>query len=94
MRRSRTTASSWCCPWSSRGPSPIVLALLLNQKIRGRSLIRVLIFVPYVISEVIVGTGWSLMLQTSGALNDLLARSASGSSPATGSPIRTSPSGR
>jgi len=28
--------------------------------------IRVLIFVPYVISEVIVGTGWSLMLQTAG----------------------------
>jgi multiple sugar transport system permease protein/raffinose/stachyose/melibiose transport system permease protein len=49
-----------------------VLALLLNQKIRGRSIIRVLIFVPYVISEVIVGTGWSLMLQTSGAVNGLL----------------------
>ena len=48
------------------------LALLLNQKIRGRSAIRVLIFVPYVISEVIVGTGWSLMLQSSGAVNDLL----------------------
>src|SRR5665811_1888677 len=38
----------------------------------GKSVIRVLIFVPYVISEVIVGTGWSLMLQTSGAVNDLL----------------------
>jgi raffinose/stachyose/melibiose transport system permease protein len=55
-----------------QGPVAIVLALLLNQKIRGRTLIRVLIFVPYVISEVIVGTGWSLMLQTSGAVNDLL----------------------
>jgi raffinose/stachyose/melibiose transport system permease protein len=32
----------------------------------------VLIFVPYVISEVIVGTGWSLMLQTNGAVNGLL----------------------
>ena len=31
-----------------------------------------LIFVPYVISEVIVGTGWSLMLQTNGAVNGLL----------------------
>jgi ABC-type sugar transport system permease subunit len=30
---------------------------LLNQKMHGQSLIRVLIFVPYVISEVIVGTG-------------------------------------
>lgn len=55
-----------------QGPVAIILALLLNQKIRGRSIIRVLIFVPYVISEVIVGTGWSLMLQTSGAINDLL----------------------
>ena len=50
----------------------IVLALLLNQKIRGRSIIRVLIFVPYIISEVIVGIGWGLMLQTSGSVNGLL----------------------
>lgn len=55
-----------------QGPAAVILALLLNRKIRGRSLIRVLIFVPYVISEVIVGTGWSLMLQTTGAVNDLL----------------------
>ncbi len=55
-----------------QGPAAIAFALLLNQNIKGRSLIRVLIFVPYVISEVIVGTGWSLMLQYQGALNDLL----------------------
>ncbi|WIB60944.1 sugar ABC transporter permease [Curtobacterium sp. MCLR17_007] len=55
-----------------QGPIAIILALLLNQRIRGRGLIRVLIFVPYVISEVIVGTGWSLMLSSSGAANDLL----------------------
>ncbi|GAA4174492.1 carbohydrate ABC transporter permease [Gryllotalpicola koreensis] len=55
-----------------QGPLAIVLALLLNQKIRGRAAIRILIFVPYVISEVIVGTGFSLMLQSSGAVNDLL----------------------
>ena len=55
-----------------QGPLAIGLALLLNQKIHGRSVIRVLIFVPYIISEVIVGTGWSLMLQSSGAVNDLL----------------------
>ncbi len=57
-----------------QGPAAIAFALLLNQNIRGRSAIRVLIFVPYVISEVIVGTGWSLMLQTSGAVNDLLGK--------------------
>ena len=55
-----------------QGPLAIPLALLLNQKMRGQSLIRVLIFVPYVISEVIVGTGWSLMLQANGAVNDVL----------------------
>ena len=55
-----------------QGPAAIALALLINQKMRGRSIIRVLIFVPYVISEVIVGTGWGLMLQTTGAVNDLL----------------------
>ena len=55
-----------------QGPLAICLALLLNQKIRGRALIRVLIFVPYVISEVIVGTGFSLMLQVTGAVNDAL----------------------
>ncbi|MGM1017497.1 MAG: carbohydrate ABC transporter permease [Actinomycetota bacterium] len=55
-----------------QGPAAIALALLLNQKMRGRSIIRVLIFVPYVLSEVIVGTGWSLMLQTSGAVNGFL----------------------
>ena len=55
-----------------QGPAAIAFALLLNQNILGRSLIRVLIFVPYVISEVIVGTGWSLMLQYQGAVNDLL----------------------
>ncbi|MBB2947050.1 ABC-type sugar transport system permease subunit [Actinoplanes lutulentus] len=55
-----------------QGPIALGLALLLNQRMRGQSLIRVLIFVPYVISEVIVGTAWSLMLQSSGAINDVL----------------------
>ncbi len=55
-----------------QAPVAIAVALLLNKKIRGRSIIRVLIFVPYVISEVIAGTGWSLILQTAGALNTLL----------------------
>ncbi|MGC3994142.1 MAG: sugar ABC transporter permease [Propionicimonas sp.] len=55
-----------------QGPAAIAFALLLNQNIKGRSLIRVLIFVPYVISEVIVGTGWSLMLQYQGAVNAML----------------------
>lgn len=55
-----------------QGPLAILFALLMNQKMKGRSLIRVLIFVPYVISEVVVGTGWSLMMQDTGAVNSLL----------------------
>lgn len=55
-----------------QGPIAIGLALLLNRPMRGRTLIRVLIFVPYVISEVIVGTAWALLLQTGGALNGVL----------------------
>ena len=55
-----------------QGPIAILFALLLNQRVRGRSIIRVLIFMPYVVSEVIVGTGWSLMMQDAGAFNSLL----------------------
>ncbi|MCY1136470.1 sugar ABC transporter permease [Actinoplanes sp. Pm04-4] len=55
-----------------QGPVAIGLALLLNRRMRGQSVIRVLIFVPYVISEVITGTAWALILQTNGAANDIL----------------------
>lgn len=55
-----------------QGPIGLGLALLLNRKIRGRSIIRVLIFVPFVIAEVIAGTAWSLMLQSNGAVNSIL----------------------
>ncbi len=55
-----------------QGPLAVLVALLLNKKMRGRSIVRVLIFVPYVISEVIVGVGWSLMLRTGGALDATL----------------------
>src|SRR5690625_7688189 len=55
-----------------QGPAAVGIALMLNRRMRGRSLIRVLIFVPYGVAEVIVATGWSLMLQTTGAVNDVL----------------------
>ena len=55
-----------------QGPLAIAVALLLNRKMRGQSAIRVLIFVPYVIAEVVVGLGWSLMLQSNGAVNGFL----------------------
>ncbi|MDO7880992.1 carbohydrate ABC transporter permease [Salinibacterium soli] len=55
-----------------QAPIAIGLALLLNRRMKGQSVIRVLIFVPYVISEVVVGTGWGLMLQSRGAVNAFL----------------------
>lgn len=62
-----------------QGPLALAIALLLNRKLRFQSLIRVLIFAPYVISEVVVGLGWSLMLQSNGALNGLLEKTGLGS---------------
>jgi len=55
-----------------QGPVAVLLALMLNRRMRGQSIIRVLIFVPYVIAEVVVGTGFGLMLQSQGALNSFL----------------------
>ncbi|WP_076465698.1 carbohydrate ABC transporter permease [Actinomyces mediterranea] len=55
-----------------QGPVALLLALLLNKKMKGQSIIRVLIFIPYVISEVIAGTAWSLLLQSQGGVNRLL----------------------
>jgi len=62
-----------------QGPIAIGFALLLNRPMRFRSLVRVLIFVPYVVSEVIVGTGFSLMLQSDGAFNGFLEKIGLGS---------------
>lgn len=56
----------------AQGVVALVMALLMNRKMRGRSLIRVLIFAPYVISEVIVGVAWRLILQPHGALASIL----------------------
>jgi multiple sugar transport system permease protein/raffinose/stachyose/melibiose transport system permease protein len=57
-----------------QGPVAIGFALLLNRRMRGASVFRVLVFIPWVVSEVIAGTGWALMLQTNGAVNDLLGK--------------------
>lgn len=56
-------------PGSARHP----VRIAAEPEVQGRGLIRTLIFVPYVVSEVIVGTGWSLLLQKKGAINEILA---------------------
>jgi raffinose/stachyose/melibiose transport system permease protein len=45
-----------------QGPLAIGLALLLNRRMRGRALLRLLIFIPYVLSEVVAGLAWKLLL--------------------------------
>lgn len=55
-----------------QGPLAIGVALLLNRKLRGRSIIRALIFVPYVLAEVIAGLSWKLLLSPRGGVNAVL----------------------
>lgn len=44
-------------------PLGLAIALLLNRKIRGRNVLRTLVFVPWVLSEVVTGVIWRQMLQ-------------------------------
>ena len=44
-------------------PLGLALALLLNRRIRGRGLLRTIVFVPYVVAEVIAGVIWFQLLQ-------------------------------
>ena len=55
-----------------QGPLAIGIALLLNRKIRGRGLLRLLIFVPYVLAEVVAGLAWRLLLQPNGGFDAFL----------------------
>ncbi|HWM16174.1 MAG TPA: sugar ABC transporter permease [Microbacterium sp.] len=55
-----------------QGPIAIAVALLLNRRMRGRGVFRLLIFVPYVLAEVIAGLAWKLLLQPNGGVNAML----------------------
>ena len=44
-------------------PLGLLIALLLNRKMVGQGLLRTIIFVPYVLSEVIAGVVWFQLLQ-------------------------------
>jgi raffinose/stachyose/melibiose transport system permease protein len=56
-----------------QGPIAIGVALLLNRRLRGRTLVRVLIFVPYVLSEVVAALAFKLILQPNGPFDSVLA---------------------
>jgi raffinose/stachyose/melibiose transport system permease protein len=53
-------------------PFALGVAMILNQRLKGRALLRVLFFAPFVLSEVITAVIWSLMLQPEGVADRAL----------------------
>jgi len=47
-------------------PLALLVALALNRKFKGRTFVRVVIFAPYVLSEVIAGVMWLIILDPNG----------------------------
>jgi raffinose/stachyose/melibiose transport system permease protein len=54
-------------------PFSLGLAVLLNQRFRGRAVFRLLFFLPYVLSEAITGIVFSLMLKPASVVDTILA---------------------
>src|SRR5438874_2331376 len=54
-------------------PFSLAVAVYLNGRFPGRTILRVLFFLPYVISEVITAIMFYLLLQPDGAVNSVLA---------------------
>jgi raffinose/stachyose/melibiose transport system permease protein len=55
-------------------PFALALAMILNARLRGRGLLRVLFFAPFVLSEVVTGVIWTLILQPRGLADASLER--------------------
>ncbi|HLS74832.1 MAG TPA: sugar ABC transporter permease [Actinomycetaceae bacterium] len=53
-------------------PLGLAIALLLNRDMWGRSFMRVVVFVPYVLAEVVAGVVWFMLLQPRGPLDALM----------------------
>ena len=53
-------------------PFALGLALVLSRRFRGRAVLGLIFFAPYVIAEVITGVVWSLLLQPSGLAEGVL----------------------
>ena len=53
-------------------PFALGLALMLNRRFRGRAILRLVFFAPYVIAEVITAIVWSLLLQPNGMAEHFL----------------------
>ena len=55
-----------------QGPLALWMATLLSVRMRGRALLRLLVFAPYVLSEVVTGVMWLLILQPGGLVDTTL----------------------
>ena len=54
-------------------PLALLIALTLNRQFPGRSVVRVIIFAPYVLSEVIAGVMWLIIFDPNGIATALAA---------------------
>lgn len=52
-------------------PLALLVALTLNRAFKGRAITRTIIFAPYVLSEVIAGTMWLIILDPNGIATSL-----------------------
>ena len=59
-------------------PFALGVALMLNARLHGRALLRVLYFAPFVLSEVVTGVVFTLMLQPGGLADAVSPVDASG----------------
>ena len=53
-------------------PLALLVALMLNRKFVGRGVVRTIIFAPYVLSEVITGVMWFVLLDPNGVVTKLV----------------------
>ncbi|HLK95767.1 MAG TPA: sugar ABC transporter permease [Nocardioidaceae bacterium] len=54
---------------------PLGVALIMNQRFRGRTLVRAIFFAPYVLGVAVIGLLWRFLLDTNiGVVNYLLGR--------------------
>jgi raffinose/stachyose/melibiose transport system permease protein len=65
-------------------PLGLGIALLLNRNIKGRGVLRTIIFVPYVVAEVIAGVVWLQLLQPGDGMLESLLRSIGSPTPEQG----------
>ena len=54
-------------------PFSLALAVLLNRRFHGRAILRLLFFLPYVLSEAVTGIVFTLMLQPDSVVDSALA---------------------